>query len=93
VCTIPTQARREFPTRGVPPQRDSGRRVGFVCGEFVGRSLSRGPYEYGGTIAVLGLRGSTDHVLHVVVLIVLQGDVRVLMYVKYHFYAVNSCIK
>jgi hypothetical protein len=36
VRTISTWARCEFPTLGVPPQRDSGRRVGFGCGEFVG---------------------------------------------------------
>jgi hypothetical protein len=39
---------REFVPRGEPPQREGGRRVGFGCGEFAGRSIPRGQYEYGG---------------------------------------------
>lgn len=36
VRTIPTRAAQGVHSCGVPPQRDSGRRVGFGCGEFVG---------------------------------------------------------
>jgi hypothetical protein len=61
----------------VPPQRDIGRCVGFGGGEFAGRSLTCGQYEYGGMIAVLGLRGATRHGLHLVIHIVLQEDVLV----------------
>jgi hypothetical protein len=48
VRTIPTRERRAFPTQGVPPQRHSGRRVGFGHGEFGGHSFTHGQYEYGG---------------------------------------------
>jgi hypothetical protein len=75
VHTINTRERCEFPKQGVPPQRDSGRRVGFVCGEFVGRSFTHGQYEYGGMIVGLSLRRATNHSLHLVVLMVLQVDV------------------
>jgi hypothetical protein len=34
--------------RGEPPHREGGRRVGFGCGEFVGRYFACGQYEYGG---------------------------------------------
>jgi hypothetical protein len=74
VRTIYPQERREFVPRGEPPQSDGGRHVGFGHGEFVGRSFTRGQYEYGGTITVLGPRGATGHYLHFVVCVVLQGD-------------------
>jgi hypothetical protein len=48
VRTIYPHERREFVPRGEPPHRDGGRRVGFGCGEFVGRSFACGQYEYGG---------------------------------------------
>jgi hypothetical protein len=48
VRTIYPRERREFVPRGEPPHREGGRRVGFGCGEFVGRSFVRGQYEYGG---------------------------------------------
>jgi hypothetical protein len=48
VYTIPPQGRREFLPPGVPPLRDGGRHVGFGCGEFAGRSFTRGQYEHGG---------------------------------------------
>jgi hypothetical protein len=51
VRTIPTWERCEFPTQGMPPQKDSGRRIGFGRGEFVGCSFTRGQFKYGGTIA------------------------------------------
>jgi hypothetical protein len=77
VRNIPPKGRREFPTWGVPPQRDSGRSAGFGRHEFGGRSFTSGKYEYGGggTITVLGLRGATSHGLHLVVLVILQGYV------------------
>jgi hypothetical protein len=75
VCTIPLQGRCKFSTQGVPPQKDIGRRVGFGCGEFAGRSFTRGQYEYGGMIAAFGLGGATCHDIHLVVCVVLQGDV------------------
>jgi hypothetical protein len=64
----------EFVPRGEPPHR-GGRRVGFGRGELGGRSLSRGQYEYGGTITALSPSGATDHDLPLVVSVVLQGDV------------------
>jgi hypothetical protein len=48
VRTIYPQERHEFVPRGEPPHRESGRRVGFGCDEFAGRSFARGQYEYGG---------------------------------------------
>jgi hypothetical protein len=48
VHTIYPRERREFVLRGEPPHREDGRRVGFGRGEFVGRSFTRGQYEYGG---------------------------------------------
>jgi hypothetical protein len=48
VRTIYPRGRREFVPRGDPPHREGGRRVGFGCGEFAGRSFARGEYEYGG---------------------------------------------
>jgi hypothetical protein len=48
VSTIYPRERREFVPRGEPPHREGGRRVGFRCGEFAGRSFARGQYEYGG---------------------------------------------
>jgi hypothetical protein len=48
VRTIPPHGRHEFPTWGVPPRRDSGRRAEFGRGEFVGCYFTRGQYEYGG---------------------------------------------
>jgi hypothetical protein len=74
LCTIYPRGRREFVPRGDPPHREGGRRVEFGRGEFVVRSFARGQYEYGGTIAVLGPRGATDHGLPFVVRVVLQGD-------------------
>jgi hypothetical protein len=56
VHTIYPLERREFVPQGEPPQSDGGRRVGSGCGEFVGHSFTRGQYEYGGMIAVLGPR-------------------------------------
>jgi hypothetical protein len=79
VCTIHPHGRHEFVPRGDPPHREGGRRVGFGRGEFAGRSFARDQYEYGGTIAVLGPRGATDHGLPFVVCIVLQGDVWVFL--------------
>jgi hypothetical protein len=75
VCTIHRRGRREFVPRGDPPYREGGRRVGFWRGEFAGRSFARGQYKYGGTIAVLGPRGATNHGLPFLVRVVLQGDV------------------
>jgi hypothetical protein len=46
--TIYPQERREFVPRGEPRHRKGGRRVGFGCGVFAGRSFARGQYEYGG---------------------------------------------
>jgi hypothetical protein len=40
--------RREFVPRGEPPHREGGRCVGFGHHEFVGCSLTRDQYEYGG---------------------------------------------
>jgi hypothetical protein len=40
--TIYPHERREFVPRGEPPHREGGRRVGFVHGEFDGRSFARG---------------------------------------------------
>jgi hypothetical protein len=71
--TIYPQERHEFVPRGEPPHREGGRRVGFGCGEFVGRSFARGQYEYGGTIVVLGPRGATGHGLPFVVRVVVVG--------------------
>jgi hypothetical protein len=48
VRTIYPHERHEFVPRGDPPHREGGRRVGFGCGEFAGRSFARGQYEYGG---------------------------------------------
>jgi hypothetical protein len=48
VRTIYPRERREFVPQGEPPHREGGRRVGFECGEFVGRFFARGQYEYGG---------------------------------------------
>jgi hypothetical protein len=48
VRTIYPRERLEFVPRGEPPHREGGRRVGFGCGEFAGRSFARGQYEYGG---------------------------------------------
>jgi hypothetical protein len=42
VHTIYPRERCEFPTWGVPPQKDIGRRAGFRRGEFVGRSFTNG---------------------------------------------------
>jgi hypothetical protein len=76
VRTITPRGRREFVPHGEPPHREGGRRVGFGCGEFAGRYIARGHYEYGGgTMAVLGPRGDTSHGLPFVVHVVLQGDV------------------
>jgi hypothetical protein len=75
VCTIHPRGRREFVPRGDPPHREGGRRVGFGHGEFAGRSFARDNTSMGGTIAVLGPRGATDHCLPFVVRVVLQGDV------------------
>jgi hypothetical protein len=75
VCTIYPHERHEFVTRGEPPHKEGGRRVGFGRGEFAGRSFARGQYEYGGTIVALGPRGATGHSLPFVVRVVLQGDV------------------
>jgi hypothetical protein len=75
VRTICPRERHKFPRWGVLPYRDSGRCVGFEHGEIAGCSFNRGQYEYGGTIAALGLKGATSHRLHLVVRIVLQGDV------------------
>jgi hypothetical protein len=61
--------------RGVPPQRDGGRRAGFGRGEFAGRSFTLGQYEYGGTITVLGPKGAISHGLYLLLRVVLQGDV------------------
>jgi hypothetical protein len=47
VRTIHPRGRREFVPRGDPPHREGGRRVGFGCGEFAGRSFACGQYEYG----------------------------------------------
>jgi hypothetical protein len=75
VRTVYPRERREFVPRGEPPHREGGKRVGFGCGEFAGRSFARGQYEYGGAIAVLSPRGATCHGLLFVVRVVLQGDV------------------
>jgi hypothetical protein len=75
VRTIYPRGRREYVPRGEPPHREGGRRVGFGRGELAGHSFARGQYEYGGTIAVLGPRGATDHGLPFVVCVVLQGEV------------------
>jgi hypothetical protein len=75
VRTIYPQERREFVPRGEPPHREGGRRVRFGRGEFVGHFFTRGQYEYGGKITVLGPRGATGHGLPFVVRVVLQGDV------------------
>jgi hypothetical protein len=48
VYTVQRQGRQEFVPRGVPPQRDGGRHVGFGRGEFAGHSFTRGQCEYGG---------------------------------------------
>jgi hypothetical protein len=48
VRTIYPRERREFVPRGEPPHKEGGRCVGFGCGEFAGRSFTRGQYEYGG---------------------------------------------
>jgi hypothetical protein len=48
VHTIYPRERHEFVPRGEPPQLEGGRRVGFGCGEFNGRSFAHGQYEYGG---------------------------------------------
>jgi hypothetical protein len=48
VHTIYPRGRHEFVPRGEPPHREGGRHVGFVRGEFVGRSFAHGQYEYGG---------------------------------------------
>jgi hypothetical protein len=48
VRTIYPRERREFVPRAEPPQRNGGRCVGFRRGEFVGRSFTRGKYEYVG---------------------------------------------
>jgi hypothetical protein len=48
VSTIYPRERHELVPRGEPPHRDGGRRVGFGCGEFAGRSFARGQYKYGG---------------------------------------------
>jgi hypothetical protein len=74
VRTIYPWERRVFVPRGEPPQRDGGRPVEFGRGEFVGRSFACGQYKYGGMIVVLGPRGATGHGLHLVVCVVLQGD-------------------
>jgi hypothetical protein len=75
VRTIYPRVRRDFVPRGEPPHREGGQRVGFGRGEFAGRSFTRGQYEYGGMIAVLGPRGATSDNLLFVVRLVLQGDV------------------
>jgi hypothetical protein len=75
VHTIYPHERREFVPRGDPPHREGGRHVGFGRGEFAGRSFARGQYEYGGTIAVLGLGGATGHSLPSMLRVVLQWDV------------------
>jgi hypothetical protein len=75
VSTVYPHGRREFVPRGDPPHREGGRRVRFGQGDFAGRSFAHGQYEYGGTILVLGPRGTTDHGLAFVVRVVLQGDV------------------
>jgi hypothetical protein len=74
VRTIYPRERREFIPRGEPPHR-GGRRVGFGRGEFVDVPSLVANTSMGGTIAVLGPRGATDHSLHLVVRVVLQGDV------------------
>jgi hypothetical protein len=48
VHTIYPRGRREYVSRGEPPHREGGRRVGFGRGEFAGRSFAHGQYEYGG---------------------------------------------
>jgi hypothetical protein len=44
--TVPCQERCKFVPRGVPPQRNGGRHVGFGRGEFARRSFTCGQYEY-----------------------------------------------
>jgi hypothetical protein len=51
--------------------------VGLGHGEFTGRSSLVAYRSMGGTIVVLGLKGVMNHNLHLVVLVVLQGDMRV----------------
>jgi hypothetical protein len=48
VRTIYPRERRKFVSRGEPPHREGGRRVGFGRGEFVGHSFAHGQYAYGG---------------------------------------------
>jgi hypothetical protein len=92
VSTIYPRGRREFVPRGEPPHKEGGRRVGFGCGEFVGRSFARGQNEYGGTIAVLGPRGATSHFLPFVVHVVLQGDVWVFHLGEIAWILLNPCL-
>jgi hypothetical protein len=48
VRTIYPREMRQFVPRGEPPHTEGGRRVGFGCGEFAGRSFASDQYEYGG---------------------------------------------
>jgi hypothetical protein len=47
MCTIYNRESHEFPTWGVPPQRDSGRHVGFGRGEFARCLFTSVQHEYG----------------------------------------------
>jgi hypothetical protein len=48
VRTIYHRERRAFVPQGEPPHKECGRCVGFGRGEFAGRSVAHGQYEYGG---------------------------------------------
>jgi hypothetical protein len=72
--TIYPQERREFVPRGEPRHRKGGRRVGFGCGVFAGRSFARGQYEYGGNDRSFRSQRSYGPRSPFVVRLVLQGD-------------------
>ena len=67
---------RAFPARGFPTQSCDGihfgSRVESRRGEFAGRSPPHGRYEARRDGRSLSLRGTTDHVFPLVVLVVLR---------------------